>query len=402
MSSQNIITNNYRFQFVEKQENEVGDGTPYDAEITIEQLEELFYRVKEAQFTAGSAKHNRIIEDESEVVLVGEYTFFFSGQEATDRYIETGNFFDDTSVLQVYFSQRSYSFIQDPSRSESKENFFDYFKDSYTISSGSWNSGPTSYDYEVECYDVDDDESVMWIQGSCNYASKLNYHTMYIFFNSQDKPFHYIEPYEDSGYVTGFNSGILNETPIYDYFYGSFQEVVTGYSHFFMGSGANSAESTYYGFVATYDDEEGFSNNTGIIYLDLSFFKEVAWVDLDGSGNPFSPTNKIYLPVYFQADLDTELFNHLSSSLAYRNERGQFPNVDDAICNLILKMNSGEVVIPLYIDIYVDPDIGVEGGGGNYTFDGYPIDYEAEDFVIEAVEWWPYNGTWDADTGNRL
>lgn len=48
-----VYTRMKRFAIVKKQSNEVGDGTLYPLQVSLEQLAELMYRVKSAKFTAG-------------------------------------------------------------------------------------------------------------------------------------------------------------------------------------------------------------------------------------------------------------------------------------------------------------------------------------------------------------
>ena len=58
-----ITTPNIRFQFVEKTAAEVGDGTDYPMLVTIDQLAQIMYRVRDAWFTAGSAVSSYVVED---------------------------------------------------------------------------------------------------------------------------------------------------------------------------------------------------------------------------------------------------------------------------------------------------------------------------------------------------
>jgi hypothetical protein len=50
-----VTTPNLRFEFVEKTAAECGDGTAFPMEVTLDQVAEIFYRVKDAWFTGGSA-----------------------------------------------------------------------------------------------------------------------------------------------------------------------------------------------------------------------------------------------------------------------------------------------------------------------------------------------------------
>jgi hypothetical protein len=54
--SAGVFTADLRFTFVDKTAGEVGDGTAYPMEVTWDQIAEIFYRVKDAWFTGGSAE----------------------------------------------------------------------------------------------------------------------------------------------------------------------------------------------------------------------------------------------------------------------------------------------------------------------------------------------------------
>lgn len=50
-----VTTPDLRFEFIEKTAAECGDGTAFPMEVTLDQVAEIFYRVKDAWFTSGSA-----------------------------------------------------------------------------------------------------------------------------------------------------------------------------------------------------------------------------------------------------------------------------------------------------------------------------------------------------------
>ena len=54
MAQGGVFTRNKRFTFVEKTAGEVGDGTDFPMLVTLDQLAEIMYRVKDSWFTAGS------------------------------------------------------------------------------------------------------------------------------------------------------------------------------------------------------------------------------------------------------------------------------------------------------------------------------------------------------------
>lgn len=52
--SKGVLTRMKRFQFVQKNSSEVGDGTDYPMEVTLDQIAEIMYRVKDAKIIQGS------------------------------------------------------------------------------------------------------------------------------------------------------------------------------------------------------------------------------------------------------------------------------------------------------------------------------------------------------------
>jgi hypothetical protein len=58
MAQGGVYTRNKRFTFVKKTAEEVGDGTDFPMLVTLDQLAEIMYRVKDAWFTAGSVVKN--------------------------------------------------------------------------------------------------------------------------------------------------------------------------------------------------------------------------------------------------------------------------------------------------------------------------------------------------------
>jgi hypothetical protein len=55
MSSQGVSTDEYRFRFVEKSLGDVGGGTPWPMEATLDQISELWFRVNDAELVQGEA-----------------------------------------------------------------------------------------------------------------------------------------------------------------------------------------------------------------------------------------------------------------------------------------------------------------------------------------------------------
>jgi hypothetical protein len=61
--AEHVTTFSPRITFVKKTAEEVGDGTDFPMLVTIDQLAEIMYRVRDAWFTAGSAVSSYVVED---------------------------------------------------------------------------------------------------------------------------------------------------------------------------------------------------------------------------------------------------------------------------------------------------------------------------------------------------
>jgi hypothetical protein len=69
MAQGGVYTRNKRFTFVKKTAEEVGDGTDFPMLVTLNQLAEIMYRVRDAWFTAGS-----VVKDNSTTSIKGTPT----------------------------------------------------------------------------------------------------------------------------------------------------------------------------------------------------------------------------------------------------------------------------------------------------------------------------------------
>lgn len=78
-----VTTPNLRFEFVEKTSAECGDGTAFPMEVTLDQVAEIFYRVKDAWFTGGSASWE---------VFGSPQTMYAPTTAPTNRTLEIDNF----------------------------------------------------------------------------------------------------------------------------------------------------------------------------------------------------------------------------------------------------------------------------------------------------------------------
>jgi hypothetical protein len=362
MSSKSVITNSYRFKFVEKTEEEVGESTIYATEITVDQLEELYYRVKDAEFTSGKVSFTSYNEEEE--TFEEFFGVNFVG-EAGDNFMDAGNDENEEEYQYVYYyTNRSYNIRDELPMSD---DFKAFLQEPYEV--------PSFFDDPVKYRDASDDERILWEQGAVDFLFSPVYYPNY-----PNLGLNYAFTELDFPTFLGFEED-----------YSAYVPCVTAFSfEFYLEQ--ESMEIDYYGFEAINSDSSTSTSpnnpNDGSFFneisADIHVSKEVAWVDLDGSKNPFSSGNKLYIPVHFHMGAYGGGFLTLTSPLVYKNYIGEV-DIDKYVCDLVFKMNSGEVKTPiLALDIF--PDDGEITGS---------------DFVMEATEWWPYNGTWDADTGEK-
>ena len=109
-----------RFTFVEKTSSEVGDGTDFPMLVTLDQLAEIMYRVKDAWFTAGS-----VVKDNSTTSIKGT---------------PTAQLVNNISVIgSLYETETSFIYARAYSASDTvSEKFDSYFGEEYSYYSGNF------------------------------------------------------------------------------------------------------------------------------------------------------------------------------------------------------------------------------------------------------------------------
>lgn len=154
---------------------------------------------------------------------------------------------------------------------------------------------------------------------------------------------------------------------------------VCGFSHYVAHGGASSVPSNYCFYKESFD----FPGGTDPVEVCVNFSGEVAWVDADGSGNPFSPGNELYVGVRF--DLDSFDFPSQVSSLSI-DPSGR-PDFLEELTSIRFGLELAGSVI-LYCALYVEDFSEIITGS---------------DFILSAKEWWPYaKGSPATDVWNTL
>ena len=115
------------------------------------------------------------------------------------------------------------------------------------------------------------------------------------------------------------------------------------------------------------------------------FSGQVAWVDVNGSGNPIDPLNELYIGVRFSA-----LTFYGSSAPPVWIGTDDDYYIDSLGCDFVIELADASTLrCPMYCDIF-----------GGFT--------SSSDFVMTAKEWWPSAKdspavpVWGVDTGIKL
>lgn len=375
-----VFTLSHRFQFVEKTAAEVGADTIYSSNsVSVAQIEELFFRARKTEFSAGSCRLDGTYNDGVSDVS-GFYEIRFTEYASPTALIEAGGgagFVDfSTPSLTAYFSQRSYSMIQDVGRPDALDDFSSYFEADYTVTDTFYTEG----DLVVNELNV---ERGMWIPGSSDYVFGFLMETVAPpdggYYAWADYTAGFTGSYYDAAYDLS-RSGGYNISP--------FREVTTAFSSRLYSQSYDYGG--FYGFTSKALLGIGleFVGDTDVA---LSFSKQVAWVDTDGSGNPFSAGNDRYLPIWFRLNTD-EAGLTFQSGLGFHLNSESIP--ESSPCDLEIVTSSGSIRVPLFFK----PDFGYLDS----------VTESGEDFVIEITEWWPYAKdspavpVWDSATGVKL
>jgi hypothetical protein len=316
--SKGVFTRMKRVEFVEKTSSEVGDGTAFPMEVTLDQLAEIMYRVrKSVVYGAITETYDNGIDPPSDITLG------VAGTPAANQ-VEFTSVDDGFGYTVYWFVQRGYS-TNDPIGWES------YFGEPYAVNSIFTAQIP---EYE-DCSDADD-ERAMWIPDSSS---------------------------------VGFNNS---------------NDFKTGFSHYLAGTWNGGGDFTYSGYKA-YINLGGAVDYTAI--ANLTFGKQIAWIDENGSGNPYDPLNKIYISLEF--NIQGEFYTGEFWSTRLEISVNEYPmNVPFEI-----ELTTGDVIsCPMYGNRSIsDPD---------YTYSG--------SIRATATEWWPYAkdnpavAVWDTDNGAKL
>jgi hypothetical protein len=326
--AERVTTPSLRFRFVEKTTAQVGSLTDYPVQITLGQAAEIFHRVRNASWYSGS-----IDIQYGTAPFDDHYEIFIPSISQPAPLIQ-----EVVNLATPHASKRGYAF--------KKKGVADEFGN--LLYEQTMVAGADDYydaDYQSGAYDPDD----VWRDGKSREAS-IHASDLVEWDNL------------DGGVTTGF----------------SFLSVAEG-------GGTDPASSGVYAF----DSRFNFIGNENT-FAYVIFSGEIAWVDVNGSGNPIDPLNELYLGVEFKA-VSTPMLDVTSISTKASGD----PNAVSASIKFILRLSNSDLVC----DLEISPFIFILG-----TYDSHT----GTDFVLLADTWWPSAKNspavpvWDTTTGAKL
>jgi hypothetical protein len=330
-----------RVEFVEKTAEEVGDGTAWPMLVTMEQLAEILYRVKDAWFTAGGFDY-----------YLGDEAIGLIGPSIAPPASPLNNNWAESDGGRSYYvdSTRGYTSSL-PSESEfvMPADYADYFGEEYTYT-------PSVLGSELRAWDISTNERGMWLP------------------NLEDPE------------ISGVSFPGFAPNP-------SIQQLTTGLSNFTSAAGGIDSSDPFEYAVPTIDTPgwwfEGVEADTsGGAGSSFYLTGEVAWVDTNGSGNPFDPANELYLGCYFfLSRTDGSDFCDVVSDESFI----PFGYEQVGTLNLNIALSTSTVTALLYVAQ------AVIAAGGTFS---------ATDFELTVQSWWPYakpaGPVWNSATGAKL
>jgi hypothetical protein len=237
--AKHVTTFSPRITFVKKTAEEVGDGTDYPLLVTIDQLAQIMYRVRDAWFTAGSAVSSYVVEDPPTSI---NHTVTTAVQGTP-----IAQLVNTISVIESSLYGTSYTYARAYSASDTIPAQFDsYFGEEYSF---------YSYYTFRDC----NNEFGIWYPSYGTLADGLSY---------------YYPAYIDEGFRCGFSHMVeCSET-----------------------SGFDPAPSGFYKIITTDSYSGGSFDTTSAAWV--IFTGEVAYV----GDSPTSPTAEIYVGLKMGVD----------------------------------------------------------------------------------------------------
>lgn len=339
--SAGVFTPNYRFVFIEKVIGDVGDGTEFPLEVTLDQLAEIMYRVKDCKFTTGET----IIQFTDEFSDTNLTTLSFNFGDPDPSLYSGPNGFGNSVMVRAYCTSIQDDYGSPPT--EPMQAWSQYFSETYT------RAGVTE---DVRVRDAVP-EYAIWARATAPDANPSTYDSYVLMY-----PFGpYIIPLPDIGFRTGFSFLA----------YDGVDEELAGYP-------TCQSEFTFAGGSECY----------------LNFTGQVAWVDVSGSGNPADPANRIFIGMTFAQGGDPVVVSTRATELPAVYPAEASPSLTGSLFEL--ELSEGVVVS---CPLYWYPVFAAAGGQVLYSATNYRI--KATEWWPYA-KGSPATPVWDSSDGTKL
>ena len=345
-----------------------GDGTSYPMKVTVEQLSEIMYRVRDAEFVSGS-----LTAEYDGVTDVGTIT----GTRPTALFeAEPSIEFDGGAYsLRGYCTTVGVTDAGDPQP-------MDHVADGAlgTVYEVGDAYSPANNEDGKHKVREGDTEHALWLNSNPTHAT----------------PGKYIGKFEmgDFYLLAQYN---INQFSASHFLLGYPNTYRTGFSLEASGSYGQSPSI----YAPEVDSDSGLATCSAVL---LDFSGNVAWIDDDGSGNPLSAGNRLFIGMGFHFEIVSEegLGSMITTNKAfatdYYSSYVSNQTLVDTGNSLRLRLSSSplrELVVPLY-SYTADYGGGIQAG---YT--------GSTDWIFEATKWWPYadqagDPVYDQDTGLPL
>jgi len=315
-----VTTPNLRFQLVEKTAGEVGDGTAFPMLATADQIAEVFYRVKDAWFTSGEVD----LGTTGKISVAGSLS-------VGDPFVFGGG---------GDYRERAYGIQKD--FAWANEDY--YFQDTYT-------SGIPDFAY---AYDIDTKERALFQPDDGDVS--INY--------AQPPSYLFIQPDVE------FDADVTNYPQI------TFR---CAFSHLHNCESLPTASYGIYAYPLGASPTDATETKSSVV-----FSGQVAWVDVNNSGNPFDPMNELYIGVRFSA---LTFYGSTAPPVWIGTDDDYY--TDPLNCDFVIELSNSTLSCPIYCDIF-----------GGFT--------GSSDFVMTSKEWFPYAKdnpavpVWNSATGVKL
>ncbi len=374
--AERVTSPELRFKLVEKTVEEVGDGTPFPMLATPGQVAELMYRVTKFQWVSGTAEARLYYAFGGGDYIANAVQFNAASQSGALVEAETQNAFPSFDGA---YTRKGYCTVMNGETPDLPMSNYgsSYFAETYYLSFiADGGIGPNYY------YAIREAVSERTMLADA-----------------------FLEP--NNATVGHFRIGSeafggFSETMPEFLFQAPLDTFRTGFSYFGTSFTSSGIEPIIHAPFNTYFDSAvgGSPVPSAVASVDLQFTGDVAWVDVNGSGNPLDPLNQLYIGVRLSI-VTGQSYILGGAGISFSTDRTALvawsANTDTGYL-LKLKLSGGTYLTAKIYgqDAPIDPSFDSYGYGA------------VTDWEMEAIEWRPSAKAnpsvpvWDTASGVKL